>query len=97
MARTRAYPERRAQTLVQQLQPIITVAVLVTGIVIWAYQTFAQLSYVKEQNTALMLLIETRHKESNDHSDANRARMESLMADIRDSLKLIQQKIFLKR
>ena len=80
----------REASILGQLTPFITTGSLVVGVVIWAFNTFAQVSWVKEQNSLLMTTIEQRHKEAIERSDINRDRVLSVLSEVKDTVKTIE-------
>jgi len=77
-------------SILKELTPLITTGMLVTGVVIWAFNTFAQVSWVKEQNNLLMNTIEQRHKEAIERSDLNRDRVLSVLGEVKETVKTIE-------
>jgi hypothetical protein len=82
-----------SNTILAALNPTINVVVLITGLVVWAFQTFAQISYVKEQNAQLISLVEQRHKDAVEHSDMNRDRMLSILNEMKELIKLVDMRV----
>jgi hypothetical protein len=75
------------------LAPYVQLAVLCVGIVLWAYNTFAQISYVKEQNASLQGQIEKGQKEQQDFCDRNRQRVETVLGDVKETVKSLELRI----
>lgn len=87
--------------IISSLNPAVNMVILAIGIVVWAFNTFAQItyvkeqnfaqmSYVKEQNAAMTLLIEARHKEALLSIETSRERVLGLLVDVKDSVKLLE-------
>jgi hypothetical protein len=83
--------------ILDALHPTLNTVILVVGIVVWAFNTFAQISYVKETNQQILGTIEARHKEAIDHSDMNRERMLAILTDLKDSMKSLEMRIISDR
>src|SRR3954467_6990141 len=79
--------------ILNTLHPTINTMVLVVGIVVWAFNTFAQISYVKEQNQQILNVVESRHKDAIDHSDQNRERVLAVLVELRESMKSLELRI----
>lgn len=94
MMKNRKLPTRAENSLIRELKPLIGVGAVVVGIVVWAFNTFAQISYVKEQNTAMLATIEQRHKEAIEHSDMNRDRMLSVLMEVKETVKTIENRFW---
>ena len=86
-------PVTRAPNLLRDVHPLFTIGAAVAGIVAWSFNTFAQLSYVREQNNNLTTLIEQRHKDAIEHSDQNFQQMVALMEGIKNSLQNIERRL----
>lgn len=85
-------PPVSVESMVEALKPIISLGTVAIGIVIWAFTTFAEKNYVKEQNAMIMNTIEQRHREALEHSDMNRDRMMSVLVGIQDTVKTIESR-----
>lgn len=79
-----------SNAVISALSPTVNMIVLVTGLVVWAFNTFAQISYVKEQNQQLLSLVEQRHRDAIDHSDMNRERMMSVLMEVKETVKSLE-------
>lgn len=74
----------------------------IVAVIVWCYKTFAQISYVTEQNALVQRLIQEqraellamREQDRKDlqlYSDRNREKMEAIMAGIRDEVKAMRE------
>lgn len=50
--------DARLGQLLGTIQPLISMVVLTTGLVVWAFNTFAQIAYVEKQNAELKTNID---------------------------------------
>lgn len=67
--------------------------VLTTGLIVWAYNNFAQITYVKEQNAALMAHIEQTRRDLIIYSDQNRERIIGILMEVKDSVKSLESRL----
>ena len=79
--------------IIAGVYPTLNMIVLTTGLVVWAFNTFAQISYVKEQNTQIMSMVEQRYKDAIVHSDMNKERILSVMLEVKDSVKSLESRM----
>lgn len=91
MARKRN--QQNTLEIAQILAPYIQTAGIIAGIVLWAYSTFAQISYVKEQNQSLQMQIEKSQKELQEFSDRSTKHLEGSILDLKDLIKSLELRI----
>lgn len=80
-------------SIINQMQPTVAVVVLALSGVAWAYNTFAQITTVRDEVSNIKSIIETRHQTAIQHSDQNKEIMLSALGEIKDSLRIIQDKL----
>lgn len=92
MAQRRGGPPR--QNILREISPLLSTGGMIAAVIIWCFNTFAQISYVKETQAQLSKQIEDNQKAAIEHSDQNRQRMEALMNQMNETLKLIEQRTY---
>jgi hypothetical protein len=81
----------------EQLQPMLNVVTVGVGIVIFCYNTFAQLSYVKEQQLQMQTLVDQRFKDAINHSDQNMKHTLTAIDGVKQLVQNIDNKMTLNR
>lgn len=72
------------RSVFDELYPTAIVGAAVVGIVVWAYSTFAQINWVKDNLAQVTTLIESRHNDAIVHSDMNRDRLLASLEELKE-------------
>jgi hypothetical protein len=90
--------------ILSAIQPLISMLILVTGLVVWAFHTFAQISYVEKQYSEIkssqdalskMILdgMQQVKMDAHNYSDGNREKILPAVIDLKDGLREVKDSV----
>jgi hypothetical protein len=96
--------DTRAGEILVAIQPLISMVVLSAGLVVWAFNTFAQITYVEKQYSEIRANQEAMKRvisdqedklkiDAHQYSDATREKVLPAVNDLKEGLKEVKESV----